>query len=151
MADPFKKETAGRRRFLKQGSAVLTGAASAAMAPAATAQNLGGEAWERVYGAPFNGYGQPSRFEQPVQRHIAKPYGDLAPGSGVALSPIERLEGIITPAGLHNNRSHSGVPDAAPARHRLTPHGPFEPPLALTMDAVPAFPMTSPIPFAARS
>src|SRR6266853_6057374 len=76
-------ETANNRRgFLKQGAALVTGAASAGLAQHANAQALAGHPWERVYGAPFNGYGQPSRFEQPVMRHIGRPYGDLAPGSG---------------------------------------------------------------------
>src|ERR1700693_140017 len=94
-----KKIAAGRRRFLKQGSVVLAGAAaSAAAAPGAQAQNLAGEPWERVYGAPFTGYGERSRFEQPVVRHIFRPYGDIAPGSGAAHAPLESLEGIITPS-----------------------------------------------------
>ena len=103
-----------RRGFLKQGAALVTGAASAGLAQGASAQGLAGQPWERVYGAGFTGYGQPSRFEQPVMRHIGRPYGDLAPGSGAALAPIESLEGIITPSGLHNNRSHSGTPDIDP-------------------------------------
>src|SRR6267378_3434067 len=117
------KEPLGRRRFLKQGSAVLTGAAASAVAPASAAQNLAGEPWERVYGAAFTGYGERSRFEQPVVRHMVRPYGDLAPGSGAALSPIESLEGIITPSSLHNVRSHSGTPDIDPKRHQLILHG----------------------------
>jgi sulfane dehydrogenase subunit SoxC len=100
-----------RRGFLKQGAALVTGAATAGIAQDAAAQGLAGQPWERTYGAAFTGYGQPSRFEQPVIRHIGKPYGDLAPGTGAALAPIESLEGIITPSSLHNIRSHSGTPD----------------------------------------
>src|SRR6266702_5053941 len=109
----------GRRGFLKQGTALVTGAASPGIAQGANAQGLAGHPWERVYGAGFTGYGQPSRFEQPVMRHIGRPYGDLAPGSGSALAPIESLEGIITPSGLHNIRSHSGTPDIDPSQHQL--------------------------------
>src|SRR5260221_13987373 len=54
---PDKKVALGRRQFLKQSSAVLTGAAaSAALAPGAQAQNLAGESWERGYGAGFTGF-----------------------------------------------------------------------------------------------
>src|SRR2546428_1916570 len=113
----------GRRGFLKRGAALATGDASAGLAQGANAQGLAGHPWERVYGAGFTGYGQPSRFEQPVMRHIGRPYGDLAPGSGSALAPIESLEGIITPSGLHNNRSHSGTPDIDPKQHQLLLHG----------------------------
>src|SRR5438876_3863307 len=137
----------GRRGFLKQGAALVTGAASAGLAQGANAQGLAGQPWERVYGAPFTGYGQPSRFEQPVMRYLGKPYGDLAPGSGSALAPIESLEGIITPSGLHNNRSHSGTPDIDPKQHQLLLHGLVARPLVFSMDALWGYPMTSRIHF----
>ncbi len=133
----------GRRQFLKQGAALVTGAAAAGAASSAAAQELAANPWERIYGGGFVGYGQPSRFEQPVMRHIIKPYGDLAPGSGVALSPIERLEGIITPSALHNVRNHSGTPDVDPKLHRLLLHGLVARPLVFTMDALLGYPMTT--------
>ncbi len=137
----------GRRGFLKQGAALVTGAASAGLAQGANAQALAGHPWERVYGAGFTGYGQPSRFEQPVMRHIVRPYGDLAPGSGVALSPIESLEGIITPSSLHNVRSHSGTPDIDPKQHQLLLHGLVARPLVFSMEALSRYPMISRIHF----
>ena len=139
--------SASRRAFLKRGAAVAGAAASAGLAQGAAAQGLAGQPWERVYGAPFNGYGQPSRFEQPVMRYIGKPYGDLAPGSGAALSPIEALEGTITPSGLHNNRSHSGTPDIDPKQHQLLLHGLVARPLKFSMEALWSYPMTTRIHF----
>jgi hypothetical protein len=47
-------------------------ASASALAPASAAQNLAGEPWERVYGAAFTGYGERSRFEQPVVRHSSR-------------------------------------------------------------------------------
>jgi sulfane dehydrogenase subunit SoxC len=132
-----------RRRFLKQGGALITGAASAGLAPGAAAQGLAGQPWERVYGAGFTGYGQPSRFELPVVRHIGRPYGDLAPGSGAALSPIESLEGIITPSSLHNIRNHSGTPDIDPKQHQLLLHGLVTRELMFSMDSLLRYPMTT--------
>ncbi len=137
----------GRRGFLKQGAALVTGAASAGLATGADAQNLAGQPWERVYGKGFTGYGQPSRFEQPVARHLGKPYGDLAPGSGAARAPIEALEGIITPSGLHNDRSHSGTPDIDPKQHQLLLHGLVARPLTFSVEALLAYPMTTRIHF----
>src|SRR5256885_4407559 len=133
----------GRRSFLKQGAALVTGAASAGLAQGANAQALAGQPWERVYGAGFTGYGQPSRFEQPIARHVGQPYGDLAPGSGAALAPIESLEGIITPSGLHNIRSHSGTPDIDPTQHRLLLHGLVARPVVFSMEALRRYPMTT--------
>ena len=136
-----------RRAFLAQGAALATSAASVGLATGAQAQALAGSPWERVYGAPFNGYGQPSRFEQPVQRYFLKPYADLAAGTGAALAPIERLEGIITPSGLHMNRSHSGVPDIDPKEHQLLLHGLVARPLKFITEALLAYPMISRIYF----
>jgi sulfane dehydrogenase subunit SoxC len=145
--DPGKSRKIDRRTFLARGAAVTGAAAAAGFAPGTNAQDLAGHAWERVYGAGFTGYGQPSRFEQPVQRHIGRPYGDLAPGSGAALAPIERLEGIITPSSLHNDRSHSGTPDIDPKQHRLLLHGLVTRPLMFSVDALSRYPMTSRIYF----
>jgi sulfane dehydrogenase subunit SoxC len=133
----------GRRNFLAKGAAVAGVAASAGLAQGASAQSLAGQAWERSYGSAFTGYGQPSRFEQPVLRHLARPYGDLAPGTGAALTPIESLEGIITPSSLHNTRSHSGIPDIDPEQHQLLLHGLVGRELGFTMDALWRYPMTT--------
>ena len=132
-----------RRTFLARGAAVAGVAASAGLAPGANAQGLAGQPWERVYGAAFTGYGQPSRFELPVVRHFLRPYGDLAPGTGAALTPIESLEGIITPSSLHNVRSHSGTPDIDPKQHQLLLHGLVARPLEFSMEALWRYPMTT--------
>ena len=136
-----------RRGFLRQGAAMVSAAASAGIAKGAEGADLAAHPWERVYGEGFTGYGQPSRFEQPVQRHLLRPYGDLAPGSGAALTPIERLEGVITPSSLHNNRSHSGTPDIDPAKHQLVVHGLVAKPLVFSVDSLLRYPMTSRIHF----
>jgi len=142
-AKPDNAAADRRRGFLKQGAALITGAASAGFASGAAAQGLAGQPWERVYGAGFTGYGQPSRFELPVVRHIGRPYGDLAPGSGAALSPIESLEGIITPSSLHNIRSHSGTPDIDPRQHQLLLHGLVARQLMFSIDSLSRYPMTT--------
>ncbi|HEY7239994.1 MAG TPA: sulfite dehydrogenase [Burkholderiales bacterium] len=132
-----------RRRFLAQSAALVGGATSATLSPTGAAQELAGQPWERVYGAPFTGYGQPSKYEAPVIRHIGRPYGDLAPGTGASLSPIESLEGIITPSSLHNVRNHSGTPDIDPKEHRLLIHGMVARPLSFTVDSLLRYPMTT--------
>jgi len=139
-----KKQQGGRRKFLARGAALVSGAA---VLNGTRADNLAGEAWERVYGAGFTRYGQPSRFEQAVGRHIAQPYGEMAPGSGSALCPIEALDGIITPTSVHFIRSHSGSPDIDPKLHRLHIHGLVERPLRFSVEALSRYPMTTRIYF----
>src|SRR5438105_295641 len=129
-----------RRLFLRRSAAVVSGAATAGLLGRASAEQLAGEPWERVYGAGFTRYGTASRFEQPVGRHFGQPYGELAPGSGAALSPIEALEGIITPNPVHFIRSHSGTPDIDPKAHRLYIHGLVDRPLRFSVDALLHYP-----------
>src|SRR5688572_6496493 len=136
-----------RRTFLKRGAAVAGAAASAGLAQGAASQDFAGNAWECIYGAAYTGYGKRSRFEHPVMRTLAKPYGDLAPGSGAALTPIESLEGIITPSSLHNVRCHSGIPDIDPKRHQLLVHGLVARPLGFSIEALGRYPMTTRIYF----
>ena len=62
-------------------------------------------------GESFNEYGLPSSQEINTKREIFQPYEEYAPGAGVAMTPLEKLEGIITPNGLHFERSHNGVPN----------------------------------------
>src|SRR5690349_22543477 len=92
-----------RRNFVARGAAVAGAAIASPLASRARAQSAGmaAEPWQTAPGTPAGGYGQPSRFEKGVQRHLLKPYGDIAPGTGPTFTPIESLEGGITPSGLH--------------------------------------------------
>ncbi len=125
------------RRELLLGGALATGALTMRSA-AAVAGSVGAAQPEsmRTPGAPFRGYGQPSRFEESVARGVIELYGDLAPGAGVSMTPLQSLNGTITPNGLHFNRSHNGVPDIDPEAHSLLIHGLVERPLKFDMDAL---------------
>jgi sulfane dehydrogenase subunit SoxC len=140
---PAAHPASGRRAFLARGAALATGAATGTI----DAQERARPAWEHSYGAPFSGYGTPSRFEQGVTRHLLRPYGELAPGTGAAFTPLERLDGIITPSGLHSNRSHSGMPDIDPKQHELLLHGMVDRALTFSMDALLRYPMVTRIYF----
>src|SRR5262249_5337156 len=87
----------------------------------------------------------PSRFEDKVVRVAANPPN--APGTGAARTPLHRLNGTITPNGLHFERSHSGIPDIDPDAHRLLIHGLVKRPLGFTMEALSRYPMESRIAF----
>src|SRR4051795_12482660 len=43
-------------------------------------------------GATFRGYGMPAKSEEAFQRGIGRPYGDLAPNTGISNTPLHRLE-----------------------------------------------------------
>jgi sulfane dehydrogenase subunit SoxC len=55
--------------------------------------------------------------------------------------------GVVTPSDLHYERSHSGVPDLDPAKHRLLIHGLAKKPLVLTVDELMAMPSVSRVHF----
>jgi sulfane dehydrogenase subunit SoxC len=131
-----------RRLFLIAAGAAASGIASP---EPASADALSVGSWMKVPGSPFVGYGQPSRFEDKVLRVAANPPN--APGTGAARTPLHRLNGTITPNGLHFERSHSGIPDIDPDAHRLLIHGLVKRPLVFTLDMLSRYPMESRIAF----
>jgi sulfane dehydrogenase subunit SoxC len=137
-----------RRIFLTRGAATILGAGSLALLsprPGA-AQSPEIPAWMRAPGAGMSAYGQPSKFEAKVTRiAIASQPGTT--GSGASRTPLERLNGIITPSGLHFERHHSGVPEIDPGAHRLLIHGMVKRPLVFTMDELLRYPTVSRIQF----
>ena len=83
-------------------------------------------------------YGQPSRFDSTVRKAL---------GAGTAITdtalttPLQDLDGIITPSGLHFLMDHvNGIPDIDPQQHRLLMHGMVDRPLTFTMDELSASP-----------
>ena len=131
-----------RRLFLTKGAAAL-GAGSLGLLTAARAQEV--PTWMRVPGAPMTGHGGRARYEEHIQRLTMSAPG--TDGSGGSRTPLEALEGMITPSGLHFERHHSGVPDIAPAAHRLLIHGLVDRALFFDMDALSRYPMVSRIQF----
>jgi sulfane dehydrogenase subunit SoxC len=101
----------------------------------------------KVPGAGFSPYGQPSRFEEKVVRFTPPPPNPATQGVGATRTPLHLLEGIITPSGLHFERSHSGIPDIDPDKHRLVIHGLVKRPLVFTLEALHRYPMHSRIAF----
>ena len=64
-------------------------------------------------------------------------------GNGAAWTPLERLEGSLTPNGLHFVRNHHGTPDIDPAQHRLVLHGLLDRPLSYSVESLLRYPMRS--------
>ena len=135
-----------RRVFLE--CAALTGAAAAGAGVApALAEPLAVPRWTKEPGAALSAYGQPSRFESKVVRTVPAPPNPATVGIGTARTPLQLLDGMITPYGLHFERSHSGMPDIDPDQHRLVIHGLVKRPLVFTIEALSRYPMESRIAF----
>ena len=131
-----------RRLFLSGGAAAgatLLAARPAAAAPPDT------PAWMTTPGAGVGPYGVRSSHEDHVIRDAGAAPGTV--GAGRARTPLEHLEGIITPNALHFERHHNGIPAIDPAEHRLLIHGLVDRPLIFDLDALGRYPLVSNIRF----
>lgn len=134
-----------RRVFLRGGGLA---AAAFAVPGIAHAEKLEVPAWSKEPEGYFNGYGAPSKFEAEVQRGpIFEKNALYAAGGGGVRAPIQALEGMITPNGLHFEVTHNGVPDIDPDQHRLVIHGLVDRPLSFSLEALSKYPMTSRVTF----
>jgi sulfane dehydrogenase subunit SoxC len=129
-------------------------AVGAALAQTGRAANADGASppaepdWSQSIGAGVvdRPYGKPSEFEKDVIRRDV-PWLTATPESSVSFSPLQSLNGIITPNGLFFERYHAGRADVDPHQHRLLIHGLVERPLVLSMDDIMRFPSVSRIHF----
>lgn len=148
--DRDKSTRSTRRRFLQGSSAVAGGfVLGAGASAAAETENLPPNVpeWMKTPGEPMGSqpYGAPSPFEKDVVKNISKNLKQYISASG--RTPLQELDGIITPNGLFYERHHGGVPTIDPAQHRLMLHGLVERPLIFTMDDLRRFPSESRIHF----
>jgi sulfane dehydrogenase subunit SoxC len=100
----------------------------------------------KIPGTGMGEYGTPAKYEAKVTRTLIRSQPGTT-GSGASRTPLESLDGMITPSGLHFERHHSGVPDIDPAAHRLLIHGLVKRPLIFTVAALQRYPMISGIHF----
>jgi len=94
----------------------------------------------KVQGAPASDLGSRSPFEHPKRLSLT----DRRTSSQ---TPLQDLEGIITPADLHFERHHGGVPTIDPQKYSLLIHGMVERPTVFTLDDLRRFPGKSVIRF----
>jgi sulfane dehydrogenase subunit SoxC len=136
-----------RRLFLARGGAMLGAGSLGLLTPLPVAAQYPPSIplWSKSPGAGMSGYGKSSSFEDGVQRTLISAPGTT--GSGGSRTPIESLEGMITPAPLHFERHHSGIPAIDPDQHQLLIHGLVDRPLKFTMEALSRYPMESRIQF----
>ncbi len=135
-----------RRHLLQLG---LTGL-GAAGANAALGQDTGAVLqipdWSRVPGPGASDYGESSPFAGHLRRMSGTP-NPFYPGGGASRSPLQFLQGTITPNGLHFERHHAGVPAIDPAGHTLVINGLVSRPLAFSYENLLKYPMVSRIYF----
>jgi len=129
-----------RRFFLKAG------VASSAALMSAAAYSAERPAWMREPGTPMSESGAPSEHEAHLQRTaIGSQQGTT--GAGASRTPLELLDGVITPSRLHFERHHSGIPAIDPDEHRLVIHGLVDRPLSFSLEALSRYQTVSRIQF----
>jgi sulfane dehydrogenase subunit SoxC len=136
-----------KRSFLKRSVGLLgaagfvaSGGKKAAAEPPEVPQSM------KVPGAGMGEYGTPAKYESKVTRTLIRSQPGTT-GSGASRTPLEALDGMITPSGLHFERHHNGVPDIDPDTHRLLIHGMVKRPLIFSVHALMRYPMISRIHF----
>ena len=135
-----------RRGLLGGGLAFAAGAATLAAGAAARAADgdpaiVEVQDWNRYLGDGVDArpYGMPSEYEAGVVRRNV-PWLTADATSSVNFTPIQDLDGIITPNGLCFERHHAGIAEIDPAQHRLMVNGLVDTPLVFTMEDLARFP-----------
>ena len=87
-------------------------------------------------------YGQRSAFENGVGRTRIRSQPGTT-GSGASGTPLEHLRGTLTPAGLHFERHHAGIPQLDPRAHSLIVHGAVRRALSFDVERLDRYPMVT--------
>jgi sulfane dehydrogenase subunit SoxC len=132
-----------RRRALIAGTAGVVGAGLTTVAGQSADQAARATVPAdptKVQGRPASDVGTRSPFEQPKRTS----FNERRTSSQ---TPLQDLDGIITPSDLHFERHHGGVPAIDPRNYSLLIHGMVERPLVFTLDDLKRFPGRSVIRF----
>jgi sulfane dehydrogenase subunit SoxC len=132
--------TPNRRGLLKAG---LLGA----MAPAAAQADTFVTPAMTTPAPPGGPYGVPDKQEAGVTRLATPLAPDISAGTASSRTPLHKLDGIITPAGLHYERHHAGVPQIDADKHRLLVHGLVDKPLEFSVASLLRYPRVSRVAF----
>ncbi len=127
----------GRRGFLKGSLAAMGGglAAAATGGAARAAGDIKVNEWTKTLGEGVvsRPYGLPSEYESHVRRRWVE-WLTATRESSVSFTPIQDLDGIVTPNGLCFERHHGGIAEVDPSEYRLMINGLVEKPLIFTLD-----------------
>ena len=143
--DATEEATLSRRRLLSRAAGAL-GAGIALGLPSPSDLSAEPQVAPQVPQDPTKVPGERSRelgerspFERPRRRPSTL--------GGNSTTPHQDLDGIITPADLHYERHHAGVPGIDPSTYTLLIHGMVERPTVLTLEDLKRFPSVSRILF----
>jgi len=125
-----------RRSVLAGAGGLVSGAALMGLASAQTPPQVPDDP-TKVQGRPASELGDRSSFEAPRR----------VPSATSSLTPLDLLNGIITPSDVHYERHHAGVPLIDPKRYTLTLHGMVDRQTVFTLDDLKRFPSMSRIMF----
>ena len=117
------------RRALLAGTAGAVGAGVGAL----SAQEQAPADPTKVQGDLAREVGSRSRFENPKRTYFSST-------RSASNTPLQDLEGIITPADLHFERHHAGIPDIDPDSYSLLIHGMVERPRTFSLADLKRFP-----------
>src|SRR5205085_6062712 len=108
----------------------------------ATAAPLVVEQWSREPGGLLAPYGRPAARQLDIVRTIVNPDGQRM-GVTAARTPLHRMDGAVTPNGLHYVVARNGIPEIDPDKHQLLIHGLVRQSLLFSVDALHRYPMVS--------
>ncbi len=159
LARPIRYPETSRRGFIIGAAAVAgllagpAGAAEKAAAKKAGAAPTGNlpphvAEWSKTLGPGVvtQPYGVPSPFEAHVVRRNVE-WLTASTESSVSFTPLQDLDGIITPNAVCFERHHGGVPEIDPAQHRLIVHGMVNRAAIFDMNDLMRFPSVSRVHF----
>lgn len=135
-----------RRHLLGLGLAGMGAAVANSALAADVGMRLEIPAWSKTPGPGVSDYGGRSSYAGQFQRMSGAP-NPTYPGGGASRSPLQHLQGTITPNGLHFERHHAGVPDIDPSQHKLVINGLVRQPLVFSYEDLLKYPMVSKIYF----
>ena len=150
MAKPRENRALPSRREVLAGAVgTAVGTAAASTAAVAGAQQTGGP--------PTGDRPRPRAPEDPtsMQGRVPSPVGSrsafetperlvrVPEPSSSSRTPLQYLQGVVTPSDLHFERHHGGIPTIDPDRHELLVHGMVERPTVFRLADLKRFPAES--------
>lgn len=141
--DPISRRSLLASAAAAAGSALLGGVPAeldAGQGPGVPARPVTSVDPTKVLGAPTSAVGTRSPFERPERT----PQGVV---TGASFTPLQDLSGTLTPADLHFERHHAGVPAIDPDRHELLIHGMVDRPMAFSVAALKRYPSVTRVHF----